>query len=220
MSEVGATGDWQLDLVEDIDLAGWVWLPDAFEAGEREAWVDEVVPVLQDHIGAQQVDGTPNAVGDIRGLLNAALDARAESDSYAMYQVWPVHAPAAVMCHVNRVRTEDLPDLDSLEGRRMHRTDGRYIGPGVQVSSRFTADTDDGPMDLAAVYFVFADQEDAVVVHLDPSLPEFIAQSLVGVGIFTNALEVTRGDGTTFSSLVPSGLIADDEWDTDSAGVS
>ena len=213
------TSQWEVQLAEDVDLPGWVWLPDELAPEERSAYVDEVVPALQDLIGTHQADGTPNTEVDIRAILEAGLDARAKSNSYAMYQVWPVRAPAAVMCHLNRAATEDLPEWDDIDGRRF-AAKARYIGPGLQISSRFTADTDQGPAELATVYFVFADGHDSVVVHLEPSVPQLVAHTMMGMGLYLNALNVTKADGSTFTSVASDATVADDDWLSDADGVS
>lgn len=213
-----ATGSWQLDVADDVDLPGWVWLPEDFQ-GLREAWVDEVTPVILDLIGDSEADQGASAAAEVRAVLESALDTRAESSSYAMYLVWPVHAPAAVMCHVNRARVKDLPGWDELDGVT-HAVDAEHIGPGLLVSSRFTADTDQGAAELAAVLLVFADEEDAVVVNLEPSLPQLIAQSMVGLGMLVDALAVTRADGSPFQSLPIAPTSNLEEWPTDSEGAS
>lgn len=219
MSEAEAAS-WQLDLVEDIDLPGWVWLPEDMEPDQRTGWVEEVVPAVVELIGDGQTGSGPSISADVRAVLESGLDARDESPSYMMYMVFPVHAPAAVMCHVNLVQTRDLPGWDDFAGR-MHTVEGRNLGPGVQITTELTADTDQGPVEVATVVYVFADEEAGIVITFEPSLPELIAQAMIGAGIFINALSVTRPDGSAFQAAPTTApIVAGDEWPFDSEGAS
>ena len=221
MSHVKSTpGDWQLDLAEDIDLPGWVWLPQDLETDMRSAWVAEVAPVVLDLIGAHRPDGAVTTEAMVRDLLEDGLDARADSASYMMYMTFPVRAPAAVMCHVNLAEATELPDWDDLEGR-MQPVDARHIGPGMQITTEFTADTDHGRAQLASVAWIFADAEAGLIVNLEPALPELIAHAMVGAGMLMNALSVTRPDGRDFHAAPSTApLLVADEWAAFSEGES
>lgn len=213
MSDVESTpGTWQLDLAEDIDLPGWVWLPQDLEPDLRGAWVAEVAPVVLDLIGAHRPDGTVTTEAMVRDLLEVGLDARSDSASYMMYMTFPVRAPVAVMCHVNLAEATELPDWDDLDGR-MQPVDARHIGPGVQISTEFTAETDHGPAQLASVAWLFADDEAALIVNLEPALPELVAHAMVGAGMLMNALSVTRPDGREFHAAPSTApFIGAEEW--------
>ena len=121
MSEAEAAS-WQLDLVEDIDLPGWVWLPEDMEPTSARGWVEEIVPAVVELVGDGQTGRAPGIAGRRpRGARVGARRSRCSHPSYMMYMVFPVHAPAAVMCHVNLVRTADLPAWDELAGRDARR---------------------------------------------------------------------------------------------------
>ncbi len=193
-----------------MDLPGWVHLPNDLGPADRGKLVDEVVGLLKDLIGDDLPDGTPISEAEIRAVLEAGLDARAESESYALYLVWPVMGPAAVMCHVNRVRTEDLPDWSTLDGR-LYAARARHIGPGLQYSTRRTVDTDEGPVELSSVHFVFGDERDGIMINLEESYSSLIAQALVGLSVYMNALAATREDGSRFTSTAPPALIPNED---------
>jgi hypothetical protein len=207
-------------VVEEVDLPGWVWLPEDMEPAQRDSWVEEVVPAVIELIGNPEPDGGSTTSVDVRAVLESGLEARAESPSYMMYLVFPVHAPAAVMCHVNLVQTQDLPDWDDFSGR-MHPAQARYLGPGVQITTEVTAETDQGPAELTTLVYIFADAEAGIVVTFEPAFPQLIAQAMVGAGLLINALAVSRPDGTAFEAAPSTApVIAGDEWPSGSQGVS
>ena len=220
MADVDSSGGWSLDLAEDIDLPGWVWLPEDMDADQRRDWLDEVTPMVLELVSAPEGVGEPVSEAEIRGLIESGLDSRADAESYAMYMVWPVRAPAAVMCHVNLARIEDLPAWGDIQGR-MHGVEARNLGPGVQITTEVTVDSDDGPEELVTVVYVFADDEASILVNLEPSLPQLVGPAMVGVGMFVNAVAVSRPDGSAFRaqpSTAP--IITGDEWPSDEEGVS
>jgi len=220
MSESSTESGWSLDLAEDIDLPGWVWLPEDMDAAQRRDWVEEVTPAVLDLVSPPGGAEEATSEAEVRGLIESALDSRAGSPSYAMYLVWPVRAPAAVMCHVNLTRTEDLPDWGDLEGR-MHGVEARNLGPGVQITTDVTVEGADGPEELVTVIYVFVEDEAAVVINIEPSLPQLVGPAMLGVGMFMNAIAVSRPGGTAFAAQPTTApLITSDEWDTDAEGVS
>lgn len=213
-------GGWALDLVEDIDLPGWVWLPEDMDAAQRRGWVEEILPAVLDLVSVPEVGGEPVTADEVREVIESGLDSRADAESYAMYLLFPVRAPAAVMCHVNLVRTEDLPAWDELQGR-LHAVEARNLGPGVQITTEISVDGDDGPQQLVTVIYVFVQEEAAIVVTLEPSLPPLIGSAMVGVGMFMNAVAVTRPDGSPFrAEPTTAPIITGDDWPSDVEGVS
>lgn len=219
MSEAASASEWSLDLVEDIDLPGWMWLPEDMDAAQRRDWVDEVTPTVLDLVSGSGDGQEPVPEAEVRALIDSALDSRADSESYAMYLVWPVRAPAAVMCHVNLARTEDLPDWGDIEGR-MYGVEARNLGPGVQITTDISVEGEDGPEELVTVIYVFAEDEAAIVINLEPSLPQLVGPAMLGAGIFMNALAASRPGGTAFRAQPTTAPIVADEWASDAEGES
>ena len=203
---------WTFGFAEDIDLPGWVPLPSALTADEEELFVSEVSSQLQTLMAETRPGAPPPSEDELARLVHAGLAARAASESALMYQVWPVAGPAFLLCHVNLIRTSDLPDWAELPGT-VFPAEARYIGPGLQYSARRVIDDNDGkPVEVSAIHLVFGDDDFGVMIGLDESASALISQALEGLSFFTNALVLTRGDGTTFTSIAPSRTVADDEW--------
>lgn len=209
---------WSFELAEDVDIPGWVFVPEGLTLQEHELWLREVTTALCEFIRSGEPEYSGALESEVRSVLEAGLAARARSSSYAMYQVWPVAAPAATMCHVNLAESADIP-WDQMDGTR-HEAHARYIGPGVQYSTRREVDSDDGPIELTSVHFIFDDGDVALILHLEESLPLLISQSLVRFTVFKDAIRLDRGDGTDFASVLPPGTIADDSWPSDDDGES
>lgn len=211
---------WSLGFAEDVDLPGWVYLPQGLTDEEQDLFVLEVTRLLHELMRETAPQQPPPADEQLHHLLRAGLAARAESESAVLYQVWPVAGPAAVFCDVNFVRTADLPDWTQMPGV-LHPAEARHIGPGLQYSSRRVIEDEDGdPLDVSAVHFVFTDDEQGVMLGLHESSSALISQALIGFGLFKNALTFSRKDGSTFTSKAPAGMIADTEWPADKDGMS
>lgn len=211
---------WSLDFAEDVDLPGWVPLPTRLSAEEEDLFVSEVTRLLGELMSETQPDGPPPFEGQLQALVREGLATRAGSDSSFVYQVWPVAGPYYVLCHVNFVRSVDLPDWADLPGT-LHHADARHIGPGLQYSARrVVQDAAGDPLDVSAVHLVFADDDFGVMVSLHEASSALISQALEGFGLFKNALTLSRGDGSTFTSKPPVGMIADEEWSADDDGKS
>lgn len=212
---------WSLDLVEDIDIPGWVFVPEGLGRPEQEVWLGEAGQLLTEIIGSEN-SGDPVATArEVRTVLESGLAARADSGSYVIYQVWPVVAPAAVICHVNVVSSNDLPDWSELDGA-MHAAEARYIGPGLQFSTRRSVDGPEGPVELNSVHLVFDGGDVALMLTLEESLAPLVSRALTGLTVLKDALQLTRADGTKFVSNAPVGIATDEPWPFDEArqGVS
>lgn len=211
---------WTLDFAEDIDLPGWVPLPQGLTAAEEDEYASGVAGHLQELITETRPELSPPSVEQLQSLVRDGLAARASSDSAMVYQVWPVGGPYFVFCHVNFARAADLPDWSDLPGT-VHAAEARHIGPGLQYSNRRQIEDEHGdPLDVSAIHLIFADGDYAVMVGLEEASSALITQSLVGLGLYKNALIVSRGDGSTFTSEPPSAVIADSEWPIDEDGES
>ena len=86
---------WAVELVDDLDVPGWLPVPEGLTPAERERWVDETSSMLDELVGTPRWDGEATTIEDIRGLLQMALDERETSEAYALFQVWPVMSAAA-----------------------------------------------------------------------------------------------------------------------------
>lgn len=212
---------WSIGVAEEVDIPGWLYLPADLSTEEQDTWLDEAGTALVDLIQATapQLDLPPTIAGQVREVLQAGLSARAESTCELMYQVWPVAGPAAVLCEVNATRTEELPDWKQMPGR-VHDAVARHIGPGLQYSTRRVVDEGDGPEDLSAVHFVFADASYAFLLSLQEGPSPLIAQALTPLAIFKDALAVVREDGELFSSTPVVEVIEDSAWPVDEEEVS
>lgn len=201
---------WTLDLVEDIDLPGWIFLPEGLSPREQEQWLAEATTLLWGIIGPSlRADDEMNEAM-VRSVFRQGLDARFASGSYAMYQVWPRAVPAAVMCHVNVVASQDLPDWRTLDGV-LHLADARYLGSGLQYSTRRRVEGVDN-VDLVSANFIFDDGDVALMLTLEESLPPLITPALVGLTILKDALKLTRADGSAFTAVAPAAVVKDESW--------
>lgn len=198
---------WSLDLVDDIDLPGWVFLPEDLSARDQDLWLTEATALLWGLIqrSLQQNDEANEEM--VRTVLRQGLDARSASGSYAMYQVWPRAVPAAVMCHLNVAASQDLPDWRSLDGV-LHPAEARYLGPGLQYSTRRRVEG----VDLVSTNFVFDDGDVALMLTLEESLPPLITPALVGLTVLKDALQLARADGSVFTAAAPVVVAKDDSW--------
>lgn len=207
---------WSLELADDVDLPGWIFLPEDLDQSGRELWLTEASDVLSDAIGASYSENPKTVETDVRSMLEIGLEARADSASYLMYQVWPLLAPATVICHVNVVASEDLPDWKSLDGV-VHSADARYVGPGLQFSTRREIDTPDGRVELNSVHLAYDAGDVALLLTLEESLAPLVSRALVGFTLLKDALQLRKEDGTLFASIAPAELVADEQWPTEDA---
>lgn len=208
--------DWTLEFAEEVDLPGWVFLPELATPEDQDAWITEISDALWEIIGTPVPEDVPTSKTDVREALSAGLAARTESTSFAMYQVWPVAAAATVLCHLNLAAREDLPDWSDSDGVT-HAADARYLGPGVQYSTRRPVEGMEG-VEVNSVHFVFADDDVALILSLEEAPAPLISRALVGFTLLKDALRLTRGDGAPFRACPPSGLREDSLWPLDEVG--
>lgn len=202
---------WSLELAEDVDLPGWVHLPGGMSGQDEQRWLTEVSGILMEIVDPPPSGTSGHSVHDI---LQAGLDARATSPSYLMYLVWPVASAAAVMCHVNLVASKNLPDWPTLDGT-LHAADARYVGPGLQFSTRRAVESADGPVELNSVHFAFDDGEIGLMLTLEESVSPLVSRALVGFVFLKDALRLIRDDGSVFASVPPAALVEDSTWRPD-----
>lgn len=202
---------WSLGFGEDVDLPGWLFLPEGLTPSEQDLWVDSAAELLWDVIGSGPATEARGSEAMLRSILADGLAARSASASYATYLVWPVLAPAAVMCHIDFAASDDLPNWKELEGV-VHAADARYLGPGLQYSTRRQVAAQDGLLDLSSVHFVFDDGDVALMLTLEESISTLISHAVVGFTRLKDALQVVKGDGTAFTSRVVPEYVRDEQW--------
>ena len=207
---VKSADDLYVELVGDVDIPGWVFIPEDLSLAEQELWLTEVTTALCDYIRAAEPQQSGALESEVRSVLEAGLVARARSDSYLMYQVWPVAAPAATMCHVNLAASEDIP-WSQMEGT-FHEAHAQYVGPGTQFSRHDVIESEYGSLEVVAVHFIFDDGDTALMMHLEESLSSLISPSLVRFAVFKDSVRVVRGDGRYFASRPRPGVVADEVW--------
>ncbi|MGY0538415.1 hypothetical protein ACW14X_12930 [Nocardioides sp. YJ-D4] len=202
---------WSLGFGEDVDLPGWLFLPEGLTSSEQDLWLESATELLWSVIGSGPDPAARGTEEMVRSMLADGLAARSASPSYAMYMVWPVLAPAAVMCHIDFTASDDLPDWKELDGV-VHAADARYLGPGVQYSTRRQIEAGGGLLDLSSVHFVFDDGEVALMLTLEESISTLVSHAAVGFTRMKDALQVLKGDGTAFVSKVVPEYVRDEQW--------
>ncbi len=210
---------WSLGFGEDVDLPGWLFLPEGLASDEQELWLDSATELLWGVIGSGPATEARGTEAMVRSVLAEGLAARATSASHAMYQVWPVLAPAAVMCHVDFAASDDLPNWKEFDGV-IHAADARYLGRGLQYSMRRQVDGAEVPIDLSSVHFVFDDGEVALMLTLEESISTLISHAVVGFTRLKDALQVVKTDGTPFTSTVVPDYVREEQWVLSDDGVS
>lgn len=202
---------WTVELVDDLDVPGWIPVPEGLTPPEREQWIASTSESLGHLVGTPRWDGETSTSADIRGLLQMSLDERERSDAYALFQVWPVMSAAAVTCHLYVVESESLPDITKWDGI-LHAANAEHIGPGVQLSARNELLFDGGTVVLESVNFWFTDGEVSLLLGVDECIPQLAASVVRGLSIFKDLLRVVREDGKVFESALPPGAPIDEPW--------
>lgn len=217
-TDVAQTAEgWSLDMVEDVDLPGWVLLPYGAAEDLRGPWATEVAAAVRTLPPLPELSSSEE---DISALLRAGLEIRDESSSALLYLVFPAAAAVATLCSVDFIRTSDLPQLASTDGRSFP-AEARHIGPGLQWSTRRTIADDDGTeVEISSVHLVFCDEEHGIMISLGEAASLTVSQTLTGMAVLKNAIEVTRPDGTTLRSTASSVLLEESVWTADEKGVS
>lgn len=202
---------WTVELVDDLDVPGWIPVPEGLTYPERERWIDSTSDRLEYLVGTPRWDGEKSRTADIRELLQMSLDERETSDAYALFQVWPVMSAAAVTCHLYLVESDSLPDIAKWDGT-LHAANAENIGPGVQLSVRNELLFDGGAILLESVNYMFTDGEVSLLVGVDECIPQLAASVVRGLSIFKDLLRVVREDGKVLESVLPPGAPIDESW--------
>lgn len=201
---------WAIDLVDEIEVPGWLYVPRDMSPNERLEWIKAAE---SDLVGEQGWDSQPIDAEEVRRMLEAALADRDATDSVAMFQVWPTFGGDAAVCHVGVFPTAEMPnwiDSDAV----VHRFEAPNIGPGIQCSTKRNLPTDGGPdIELSGVHFVFNDGESTLVVSLAEAFEPLTVYALRGVLALLHSLRLIRPDsGEQFQSVPPSGVLEESPW--------
>lgn len=205
--------EWELDVTEDVEVPGWFFVPAAMDEAQARQWLAEGVAALGPVIGVPGWDEQPTTEAQVREVLQQAIDARAESDALALFQVWPVVGAAAVMCRVAVVRSDTLPGPDDTDA--VARPIGApHVGPGVQYSTSRTLGSGADQVVLSSLHLVFDDGDVALALSLEESVAPLIAHATPGLAILKDVIRMRRvRDGAPFVSVAPQGLTVDESWD-------
>lgn len=204
--------EWTLDVVEDVEIPGWIYIPSDMTPEEREAWIAGSAHSIADIVGDKGFDGEDISFADVQPLLEAALEMRDEADSSFMFQIWPVYGPASVVCYITVLPSADLPDWTEISDV-VHTVDAPHIGPGLQCSTRRNVVADDGTeLELSSVHLVFDNGDATLLVSVDEAIAELVACALPGLTILKEVLAMKRDDGVPFQSVSPSGVLQGSPW--------
>ncbi|UFU03366.1 hypothetical protein LQF12_01775 [Ruania suaedae] len=211
MSAAAEPVAWTLDVVEDVQVPGWFFVPAGLAAAEQEQWLAECREALVEITEAQGLDAGELDSQRLRSELLGGLEARAASPSLALFQVWPAGALGSVLCHVSVLASSDLPDWTGI-GAAVHPIEAAHLGPGLQCSIRRTVEVDKEPVELASVHLVFDDGETTLMLSLTEALAPVVAYALPGFLTLMESIRMVADDGRPFRSLPPSGLVAEEPW--------
>lgn len=201
---------WSLDLVEDIEVPGWLFIPKDMDDEQRNEWVSTV---LDDLIGKEGWDGEPIAKDEALDVLTSGIAESDAADSIATFQVWPPLSGDIATCHIGLYPSAEMPDwIDS--DAIVHRFDAPHIGPGIQCSTKREVVNDDGPnVPLAGVHFVFDDGESTLVVSVAEGYEPLTVYALRGAMALLATLRLVRSsDGKSFRSVEFDGVLEDSPW--------
>jgi len=202
---------WGIDVVDDLEIAGWVFVPTGIEPQDHERWIRETASKLGEVVGNEGFEGETVTFEDVRPILQNALDERERAHSVAMFQVWPVQGPAAVYCHVSILSNDGLPDWTEI-GAVVHSIEAPHIGPGLQVATRRTIEVEGDPVELASVNLVFDNGEVTLLLTIDESLAPLVAYALPGLLLLMESIRLVRADGVPFVSERQVSLVEDPPW--------
>lgn len=206
---MSSEAEWVIGIVEDFEIPGWFLIPQVSEDGIGRAWVEECAQALSAVVGEERWDGEIATEVDVRELLGWALEERAATDSDALFQVWPVPYPAALMCHLNLVASATLPSWTEL-GVVTHPIEAPHLGPGIQCSTRRAEG--EGEIDLVSVHLVFDNGDVALMMSLEEAPSPLITRALPEFMFLMEALNVERSDGAPFHAVAPDVQFDEPAW--------
>ncbi|GGR60122.1 hypothetical protein J2S40_004363 [Nocardioides luteus] len=201
---------WALDLVEEVEVPGWLFIPSDLGPDERREWIAAAAGEL---IGESGWDGQPMGQAEVHETLLSALAERDATDSIAVFQVWPPLNGDAATCHIGVYPTAEMPDwLDS--DAVVHRFEAPHIGSGIQCSTKRALPNDGGPdVELSGVHFIFRNETSTLVVSLAEAFEPLTVYALRGVLALLHSLRLVRPDTEeAFQSVAFEGVLEDGPW--------
>ncbi|GGI48218.1 hypothetical protein BCL57_002717 [Agromyces flavus] len=188
------------ELVVEVDEARWTALPRCRTADERRAWVaaaDARLTTATGHWPADVIELVPAVVG-------RALELR--GDDGVVLQFWPATIPAAVLVRIAVLPSPGLAaiadELRAAPTSHVERFDGARLGPGVEwVQSDVLPGADDES--LIGTQYCFADDDDLVLVTLEPTLPTVFAHVVDEVRAMMRGIARVRDDGDWHARPLP-----------------
>lgn len=208
---------WSIELTDDLRAPGWIPIPEGLTGPGQQHWVDQTSELLSDLIGSPRWDGGASTLADIQDLLRMALEERAESNAYALFQVWPVMSAAATICRLDVVSTPTLPNWEQWDGV-IHTADAQHIGPGLQLSTRRELAFEHGAIEVNSVSYVFSGLEVTVLITLEDCIPQLAAWAARGLTLLKDTIRVVRDDGMVLESTLPAGVVQDEGWPAEALG--
>ncbi|UFU07089.1 hypothetical protein [Ruania halotolerans] len=202
---------WTVDVVDDLQIPGWFYVPAGMSATEESAWLAACLDELPTAIGTAGLDGAELGPEDVLPILREALEVRSTSPSHGIFQVWPTRAPAAVTCHITILARADAPRWTELDAV-VHAIEAPHIGPGLQCSIRGTVDRDGVSIETASVHLVFDDGETTLMLSINESVAALVALALPGLVALMESIRLVGPEGASFRSRAPSGIVEDPPW--------
>lgn len=202
---------WSLDLVDEIEAPGWLFIPEFQDAEEKDRWIS-----LASEEAATQAgwDGELLEADEIRDVLYAGLLEQAEADAVASFQVWPPFGGVAVMCHLSLFPSEAMPDWAQI-GAQVDAVDATNIGPGIRCTTRRMIPSGDesGNVEYVGTYFVFDDGSTTLTLSLGEAYAPLIVRALPGaMTLLENLRLISPVDGQVFQSVAIHGAEEEAPW--------
>lgn len=185
---------------------GWIEIPEALSAAERQVWLE-------------------GSVGELRSVWGDAWDERADvmvptmllesleqrPDAHLVFEVWPFFAPARGRVRISMTEPSSLPDFEAL-GFSLIPYDDAAVGPGLMVVRQRSASADDAE-DVRLVDWgvVFDDGTQALFVQVDTLPAFFFVRMLAGLHGLVMGLRVTLPGGALFQARPSRHAIVDSD---------
>lgn len=203
--------EWSISLTDDVELPGWFLLPGRAYDNDDDKWVDEVCRNLRPISVSPAWDGEIAGDDEVRRILRLGIQERRKSDSLAMFQVWPVLWPIATYCHLNIVPSGSIPNPSTFDGF-VQTAESRYLGDGLQYSTRRWGKFDESEIELIAVNFIFDDGEVALLISLEEGIAQVNSYAAMSMAVLKDYLAVTRSDGKSLRGRRHKGVVLEEEW--------
>ncbi|QOR71293.1 hypothetical protein IM660_03030 [Ruania alkalisoli] len=205
---------WFLDVVDDLQIPGWFYVPGNMSSSEQREWLAACLEALPTAIGTRGYDGNEIGPDDVLPSLREALEIRSTSPSHGIFQVWPTRGPGSVFCHVTILDTAVAPRWSELDAV-CHSIDAPHIGPGLQCSIEGVVERDGTRMDTASVHLVFDDGETTLMLSINESFAPLVAYALPGLVALMESVRMVDAGGRQFRSIAPSGLLEEAPWNVE-----